>query len=415
MSVIKRATEMLKYEGVKSTAWRGAKWLNTRSNRFAEKPLEQVFPQDVIAVDWTKKRKFKPQPLASGSGRPQVAWIISPPGRSSGGHQNAYRFMKYLEVAGYDITLFMYSAQKYPKVSLDGIQAMLASNSGYPKLNAQYHMYDPETGITGDFDAIVASDWPTAYAAWRYERDVPRLYWVQDFEPYFFPAGPDYVVAENSYRLGYQGIACGPWLAGKVTEAGGMPCAFYDYQVDSSFYTRTNDSRRDEIFFYARPTTARRGTEFGLLVLEEVHRRRPDLVINIAGWDMSNAGIEFPFVNHGTLDISQLPELYNKCASALLISLTSVSLLPLEVMACGVVPVVNDADNTRISLNDNPNIDFVQMSPGLMAERLIAAVDNKKQVEHSRTIAQSMEGGSWAGPAEVVVSVFNKTLGLKKK
>jgi hypothetical protein len=50
-----------------------------------------------------------------------------------------------------------------------------------------------------------------------------------------------------------------------------------------------------------------------------------------------------------------------------------------------------------------------------MAEHLIAAVDNKKQVEHSRKIAQAMEGGSWAGPGEVVVSVFNNTLGLKKK
>ena len=323
--------------------------------------------------------------------------------------------MNYLEEAGYDITLFMYSAQKYPKVSIDGIKSMVAGNGGYPKLKAEYRLYDPETGITGDFDGIVASDWPTAYAAWRYERDVPRLYWVQDFEPFFFPAGPDYVVAENSYRLGYQGIACGPWLAGKVTEAGGMPCAFYDYQVDSARYTRTNDSRRDEIFFYARPTTARRGTEFGLLVLEEVHRRRPDITINIAGWDMSSAGLNFPFVNHGTLDVSQLPDLYNRQAAALLISLPSVSVLPLEVMACGVVPVVNDADNTRISLNDNPGIDYVAMSPGLMADHLIAAVDNPQQVQHSRTIAQSMEGGSWAGPAEVVVSVFNKTLGLKKK
>lgn len=292
---------------------------------------------------------------------------------------------------------------------------MVAGNGGYPKLNAKYRLYDPQTGITGDFDGIVASDWPTAYAAWRYERDVPRIYWVQDFEPFFFPAGPDYVVAENSYRLGYQGIACGPWLAGKVTDAGGMPCAFYDYQVDSSLYMRTNDSRREEIFFYARPTTARRGTEFGLLVLQEVHRRRPELVINIAGWDMSNAGLDFPFVNHGTLDASQLPDLYNRCAAALLISLTSVSLLPLEVLACGVVPVVNDADNTRISLNDNPGIDFVAMSPGRMAEHLIAAVDNINQVEHSRKIAQSMAGASWVGPGEEVVSVFNKTLGLKKK
>ncbi|BAU98741.1 glycosyltransferase family 4 protein [Aurantimicrobium minutum] len=415
MSVFTRAKDMLKYEGVRSTAWRGAKWLNTRSNRFTEKPLAQVFPQDVIAVDWTQKRHFAPEPLVSSTGRPQLAWVISPPGRSSGGHQNAYRFMKYLEDAGYDITLFIYSASKYPKVSLEGIKATLKTNSGYPELKASYRLYDPQEGITGDFDAIVASDWPTAYAAWRYDRNVPRLYWVQDFEPFFFPAGPDYVVAENSYRLGYQGIACGPWLAGKVTEAGGMPCAFYDYQVDSSRYTRTNDAKRNEILFYARPTTPRRGTEFGLLVLEEVHRRRPELVINIAGWDMSNAGLNFPFVNHGTLDISELPALYNRCASALLISLTSVSLLPLEVMACGVVPVVNDADNTRISLNNNPGIDFVAMSPGRMAEHLIAAVDNKNQVSHSRKIAKAMEGGSWAGPGEVVVSVFNATLGLKKK
>ncbi|MDH6533341.1 hypothetical protein M2119_001578 [Aurantimicrobium minutum] len=413
MSVFTRAFDMLKYEGVRSTAWRGAKWFDSRSKRFSEKPLAQVFPQDVMAVDWTVPRNFVAQPLVSSSGRPQLAWVISPPGRSSGGHMNAYRFMKYLEDAGYDITLFIYSALKYPKVSLAGIKDMLSHNGGYPQLNAKYQMYDPQVGITGDFDGIVASDWPTAYAAWRYQRDVPRLYWVQDFEPFFFPAGPDYIVAENSYKLGYQGIACGPWLAGKVTEADGMPCAFYDYEVDSSRYTRTNDAQRDEVFFYARPTTARRGTEFGLLVLDELHRRRPDIVINIAGWDMSTAGLNFPFVNHGTLDVSELPALYNRCASALLISLTSVSLLPLEVMACGVVPVVNDADNTRISLHNNPGIDYVALSPRRMAEHLIAAVDAPNQVEHSRSIAKSMEGGSWAGPGEVVVNIFNTTLGIK--
>lgn len=415
MSVFSRAKDMLKYEGVRSTAWRGAKWFNSRSNRFTEKPLAQVFPQDVIAVDWTQKRTFKPEKLVSKTGRPQLAWVISPPGRSSGGHINAYRFMKYLEDAGYDITLFIYSAAKYPKVSLEGIQAMLATNGGYPKLKASYRLYDPTTGITGDFDGIVASDWPTAYAAWRYERNIPRFYWVQDFEPYFFPAGPDYVVAENSYKLGYQGIACGRWLAEKVTETGGMPCDFYDFNVDSKVYKRTNDNRRDEIFFYARPTTARRGTEFGLLVLEEVHRRRPEITINIAGWDMSSENIRFPYVNHGAMDVKDLPDLYNQCASALLISLTAMSLLPLEMMACGVIPVVNDADNTRITSKNNPYIYFVPMSPGLMAEHLIAAVDRKDQVQYSRKIAKTLESGSWDSSGETVVNIFNKTLGLKKK
>ena len=34
----------------------------------------------------------------------------------------------------------------------------------------------------------------------------------------------------------------------------------------------------------------------------------------------------------------------------------------------GVVPVVNDGDNTRISLDNNPGIDFVPMSPALMVQ-----------------------------------------------
>jgi hypothetical protein len=413
MSVFSKAKNMLRYEGVSSTAWRGSKWLSTQLNPFQEKPLSTVFKEDVLAVDWTQPRKFTAQKPFNPQGKPQIAWVISPPGPSSGGHQNAYLFMQFLEQAGYEITIFLYSAGKYPKVSIEGVQHMLAHNSGYPTLDAHYRMYDPAIGITGDFDVVVATDWATAYAAWRYERNVPRMYWVLDFEPAFFPAGPDYVVAENSYRLGYHGITIGPWLAAKLKRDYKMPTDFYEYAVDSSRYVRTNNERRNEILFYARPTTPRRGTEFGLLVLEEVHRRRPDITINIAGWDMSHAGIDFPFVNHGTMQVADLPELYNKCAAALVLSLTCMSLLPLEVMSCGVVPVVNDGENTRVTLRDDPRIEFVPMSPGLMAERLIAVVDRKDQVAYSKKLAQSAEGDSWAQAGKKVVSVFDKAIKRK--
>ena len=408
MSVFSRAFDMLKYEGVRSTAWRGTKWLASRSNPFTETPLSSVFKQDVLAVDWTIKRDFSAEPLVSSTGRPQIAWVISPPSRSSGGHQNAYLFMKYLEDAGYDLTIFLYSTGTFPRVSVAGIKNMLAGNGGYAQLNAAYEMYDPSTGIRGDYDIVVATDWATAYASSRYEKNVPRVYWVQDFEPFFFPAGPDYVVAENSYRLGLHGITIGPWLAGKLESDYAMPCDFYEYAVNSARYTRTNDAPRNDILFYARPTTPRRGTEFGLLVLEEVHRRRPDLVINIAGWDMSKAGLDFPFVNHGTLDVAELPALYNRCAAALVLSLTCMSLLPLEVMACGVVPVVNDGENTRVTLRNDPRIEFVPMSPSLMADRIIAAVERPDAVEHSRSLATSSEGGSWAEAGEHVVAVFDR-------
>jgi glycosyltransferase involved in cell wall biosynthesis len=323
--------------------------------------------------------------------------------------------MRYLEEAGYDLTIFLYSATRYPKVSVAGITQMLAGNAGYPQLDATFEIYDPATGVVGDFDAVVASDWPTAYAAWRYERNVPRIYWVQDFEPFFFPQSPDYVVAENSYRLGLHGIAVGPWLANKLRRDYDMVCDSYEFTADSSRYQRTNDEKRNEIMFYARPSTGRRGTEFGLLVLEELHRRRPDITINIAGWDMSKAGLTFPFVNHGTLSVADLPPLYNRCAAILTISLTCASLIPFESMACGTIPVVNDGENTRESLRDDARMDFVPLSVGAMVDALIDAVDRPDQVAHSRALAESMVGSSWSEAGDAVVNVFNKQLKLKKR
>ena len=415
MSVFSRALSTLRHEGVVSTAWRVGKWMSSRSNPFAEKPLQSVFREDVIAADWTRPRKFAAQALVSSTGRPQIAWVISPPGRSSGGHQNAFRFMHYLEEAGYDLTIFLYSATTYPKVSVAGVTHMLAGNAGYQPLDASFEIYDPATGVVGDFDAVVASDWATAYAAWRYERNVPRLYWVQDFEPSFFPQSPDYVVAENSYRLGLHGITVGPWLANKLRRDYGMACDSYEYAADAAVYQRTNDEKRTEIGFYARPSTGRRGTEFGLLVLEELHRRRPDITINIAGWDMSKAGLTFPFVNHGTLSVADLPPLYNRCAAMLTISLTCASLVPFENIACGTIPVVNDGENTRESLRDDTRIAFVPLSVGAMVDALIEAVDRPDQVNHSRALATSMVGSSWSEAGDVVVDVFSKQLKLKKR
>ncbi|MEJ1230367.1 MAG: hypothetical protein WDM88_06685 [Galbitalea sp.] len=62
---------------------------------------------------------------------------------------------------------------------------------------------------------------------------------------------------------------------------------------------------------------------------------------------MSSYDVPFPYVNHSAVDISQLNAIYNRCAAGLILSLTNMSLLPMEVMGSGVVPVVNDAENTR--------------------------------------------------------------------
>jgi glycosyltransferase involved in cell wall biosynthesis len=317
--------------------------------------------------------------------------------------------MSFLERAGHNLTMYLYSPRKFPVVSVDEVTAMLSETSAYPDMSATFKVYSPEEGIQGDFDAVFAADWETAYAVHRHQGHAKRFYFAQDFEPAFYPWGSDFVLAENTYKLGFHGITAGRWLAMKLINDYGMSCDFYDYAVDKDHYRHLNSNPRNEVMFYARPPTPRRATEFGLLVLTELKRCRPDITVNIVGWDMSGFNIPFEYVNHKALDISQLNEIYNRCAAGLVLSLTNMSLLPMEIMSSGVVPVVNDSPNTRGVFNSE-FIEFVPMSPRAMAEKMIEIIERPDAIEHSKVIAQSVLETNWTDPGADFITKFEKAM-----
>jgi len=298
---------------------------------------------------------------------------------------------------------------------VEGVRRILNNVDAFPRLKAEIRIYNPDTAISGDFEAVVASDWPTAYAARRFDRDVPRFYLVQDFEPWFYARGSNYVVAENSYRLGLHGITVGPWLANKLKTEFDMTSDHINFSVDSSKYARTNDDRRQAVGFYVRPSTGRRGTEYGLFALEEMHRRRPEIDIHLFGADMSSADIAFPFVNHGAVGVRQLAEIFNECAAVLSISLTNPSLIPLELIACGTVPVINDADCTRITFESDERMRFTPLSLGTIADSLIDVVDDPQQVARSRALATSMAGASWQESGAAFVGFVGRVIRPARK
>lgn len=399
----------LREGGVRSAGWRGAKWLAGRLNVFGGAPLSTVHADDLVAVDWSRPASFNAHEVPRPASGYRVAWLITPPGRTSGGHQNAFRFMSFLERAGNPTTVFLYSPAKYPTVSVDGVRRMMAETSAYPEIQGDFQIYDPAVGLPGDFDAVIACDWETTYAAHRHGGRAKRFYFTQDFEPAFFASGSDYAAAENSYRLGFHGFSAGRWLAEKLRADYGMSVDHYDYAVDRSRYSYVNTAPRNEVLFYARPPTPRRATEFGLLALREVHRRRPDVTINLVGWDMSGYDVPFPYVNHSAVDIAELNAIYNRCAAGLILSLTNMSLLPIEVMGAGVVPVVNDAPNTRGVL-DSPHVEFTPMAPGALADRLLSVLDRPDQASHAAMIAQAVADTDWSDPGGQFVGSFDRAM-----
>ncbi|MGV8968108.1 MAG: glycosyltransferase family 1 protein [Cellulomonas sp.] len=369
--------------------------------------------EDAREVDWTTPAPWQLTGPAVAHSPLRTAWIMHPPGESSGGHQNIFRFIKYLEDAGGEATVYLYHSQDHA-IDARYLEKLINASASYPDVRAKFVAYSPTVGVAAGTDLIVATGWETAYPAYRDPSTARRAYFVQDFEPSFYPVGTEHALAENTYRFGFEGITAGPWLAKKLSADYGMSVRSFDFGADLRHYNYVNTQRREEIFFYARPVTTRRGFEFGVMALEHVARARPDVTIHLAGWDVSNYDLSFDYVNHSAMKITELNELYNRCAVGLVLSLTNMSLLPLELLASGVIPVVNSGENNSL-VSDNAFIEFSDLSPSALARRILDVLDRPDQAQRAADAARSVSGANWDTSGAQFVEILAEIVGQRGK
>ena len=329
-------------------------------------------------------------------------WIMPPPGKGSGGHLNIFRFIKFLEDAGHTNRIYLYTQGEHGPAS--GVRSVMGDS--YPELDAGMEWLEDGKQMA-PADGIFPTSWETAYPAFNSTLIARRFYFVQDFEPYFYPVGSMSTLAENTYRFGFFGITAGGWLAKKLHTEYGMRTDSYNFGADTNLYKFTNSGKRNEIFFYVRPFTERRGFEIGIMALDIFHRKHPDYTINLAGWDVSEHMIPFPYKNLKTLELSELSELYNKCAAGLVLSFTNMSLLPLELLASGAIPVVNDGGNNRL-VSDNTYIGYSFPNPVSLASKLSEVVMRNEPGEYARKASESIIESSWADSGRKFVEVIEK-------
>lgn len=400
---IRRAVTLARREGVVhlmiGVLHKIEKELHKRSKKKKIKPKFLAKHTDILNAQWVQK-PYKP--VKRKKAPPYtINWVMSPP-RSGGGHQNIYRFIKYLEDNGHKCRVYLYSRSDFATVK----ELKEGMKKSYPKTHASMEWLK---GPMAESDIIFATGWETAYAVFNDPSKARRFYFVQDFEPYFYPLGSEFVLAENTYHFNFFGITAGKWLSSKLSSEYGMKCEFYDFGADKKYYKHENSKQRKEVFFYARPVTARRGFELGIMALELFHKQHPDYIINLAGWDVSDYHIPFPYVNLKTLSLDELSELYNRCAAALVISLTNMSLLPLELLACGTIPVMNYGKNNQL-VSNNPYIHYTQASPDALAAELGRVVELKNLPEYSRKAADSVAEAHWDEAGKKFVRILEGEL-----
>ncbi|MBZ6079383.1 rhamnosyltransferase WsaF family glycosyltransferase [Microvirga puerhi] len=357
-----------------------------------------VRTSDVIAADLASPANHAEWQAKPGE-EIVVNWVMSPPAPGSGGHTTVFRMIRYLEERGYINRVYFYDPYR-------------ADHQYYESIVHDYYRFEGHVGNVDDTmedaHAVVATSWPTAYLVYNARSAGKRFYFVQDFEPFFHPVSAASILAENTYRMGFHAITAGGWLAEKLRTQFGMVADHFDFGCDTSYYRDQKRSKRDGIAYYAR-RDARRGYELGIMALEILAKRRPDINIHFYGDQISN--LPFQVVDHGWATPSQLNDIYNQCFAGLSLSLTNVSLVPHEMLAAGCIPVVNEAEHNRIVLN-NSFVRYAQPTPQALAAELEAIANDPDFSAISSDASRSVRSASWEQAGASVEAVFRRTLRL---
>jgi O-antigen biosynthesis protein len=331
-------------------------------------------------------------------------WVMPPPGKGSGGHMTIFRFIRYLELHGHTCRIYLHNPGPFSTV--ESVKAIMGDS--FPDVKAEMTWLQQDSEML-PADGIFATSWQTAYTVYASKVKSKKIYFVQDFEPFFYPVGSFSVLAENTYKLGLKGVTAGGWLAKKLNDTYGMHTDAFWFGSDSDTYSFNKATDRNEIVFYARPTTDRRAFELGIITLDLFHRKHPEITINFIGWDVSSYDIPFPYKNLGILEPDELNALYNRCVASLVMSLTNMSLLPLELLSSGCIPVVTDGDNNRL-VSDNEYIAYSQCDPVSLAAKLSSILKMEDISTYSQKASDSVKGLSWDESGEHFVSIVESSI-----
>jgi glycosyltransferase involved in cell wall biosynthesis/GT2 family glycosyltransferase len=353
-----------------------------------------------------------PVPGMAERERLRLALVIPSFRRGSGGHNTLLQIFSRLEQRGHlcSVWLYDFTSQhdaEWPAVIRADIRKFFAPIEG-----PVYKGFADWQGA----DVAIATGWQTVHPTLMLDQCRARAYIVNDHEPEFYAASTEREMAEDTYRHDLHCIAASPWLRDLLIERYAASADAFQLGVDHSLYQpRPVTRRKDTVIYYARHVTPRRAVPVGLMALSELHRRRPDLRIVLFG-DEGKLESPFPYEHLGVLTPPQLATLYSEATVGLCLSLTNFSLMPKEMLACG-LPCVELAGVSAESIfgSDGP-LELAPLDPRAIADALERLLDDPERWEQrSREGIEFVASHTWEHATDEIEAGLRHALREREK
>ncbi|WP_315113954.1 glycosyltransferase family 1 protein [Clostridium intestinale] len=363
---------------------------------------EKAFMNDVTSfIDFDLVENVKPAKVKI------ITFVIPQMRAYSGGHTSILRLGTQLYDLGYEINYVSHIEQekddmiKNAKINLASYKGDLFPKSELNKLNS---------------DIVVATSWESAFFVKK--MNGYKMYFVQDYEPYFHFFGEVFLIAKKTYELGLHMVSLGKWNKYMIEKN----CEIHsDIDVIDFPYEKKEYSKFERDY-----KSYKNKTDFTFAVyIKNVGKRAPYIIQNILEnvkneFKKDNINLEIKYYgedqnfqcsageNLGRLTKAQLFELYKEADFGMCASLTNISLVPYEMLATG-LPLIEFEDGTYKYFLPEDSAILISFNWRDLYEELKNSINNPDLIEKRVKSAYfSLENLSWENSTKQFCTILNE-------
>lgn len=272
--------------------------------------------------------------------------------------------------------------------------------------------------ITTENDILIATFWESVYFIKNLKGY--KMYFVQDYEPYFYEYGEDYILAENTYKLGLHVVSLGKWNVEKIKKLTDYKNTILDY-IDFPYekkeyvkisrnYNTYKEIKKIKLCVYVKAALKRApyliDTMLGHLKLKLKNEKGINLEITYFG-NESYLKLENG-QSLGKLDKKSLMELYHNSDFGMCASLTNISLVPYEMLATG-LPLIEFEEGSFKDFFPEETAIITDFNYETLYRKLLMVLSEPEILEQKNNIAfKIMKDLSWDNSGRQFVDIIKK-------
>lgn len=272
--------------------------------------------------------------------------------------------------------------------------------------------------ITTENDILIATFWESVYFIKNLKGY--KMYFVQDYEPYFYEYGEDYILAENTYKLGLHVVSLGKWNVEKIKKLTDYKNTILDY-IDfpyekkeyvkiSRYYNTYKEIKKIKLCVYVKAALKRApyliDTMLGHLKLKLKNEKGINLEITYFG-NESYLKLENG-QSLGKLDKKSLMELYHNSDFGMCASLTNISLVPYEMLATG-LPLIEFEEGSFKDFFPEETAIITDFNYETLYRKLLMVLSEPEILEQKNNIAfKIMKDLSWDNSGRQFIDIIKK-------